>query len=284
LGFVILWSNIAIRPVYTVSMVVRQMQSQQQGGLASMLVGTGVSSLLGGQNSMAMSSYIELLQSNTVATALMSDKKMMEALFGGAVDSKTGKWRSTKGRIVKNAVMSLFGLSPLDRPTVDDVQSMLNTALQVNQDLKSNLTLISCTSSDPERCRNLILAVHRAAEARLNDIALQQAIAIRGYISRELPNISVVEVQSALIDLQASSEKQIVLSNANQPVAAEILDLPIVPLQPSSPRPAIMILIALAFGLTLGGWASWHFDDRQVLVTVRKIIGQRFHITRETSA
>jgi len=284
LVFVILWSNMAIRPAYTVSMTVRQVQTSQQGGIASLLASTGVASLLGGQSNLAISSYTELLQSNTVATALMANKKMMEELFGAAVDSKTGKWRSTKGRFVKNALMSLFGLSPMGRPTVEDVQTILNTSLVVNQDIKTNLISISCTSSNPERCRDLILAVHSAAEARLNDIALQQAIAIRGYISKELPNISAVEVQSALIDLQASSEKQIVLSNANQPVAAEIVDLPILPLQPSSPRPTIMIFIALIFGLMLGGWASWHFNDRQVLAAVRKIIEQKFHMKREIPA
>ena len=219
---------------------------------------------LGGSDPTLLASYVHLIQSQTVAQAIMQKPGGMQILFGpDQIDPASGLWRMTQRRALKRALMSLFGVEPPQKPTVDDGWTTLQSSIVVDQDSVTNLLTLTCISSIPARCATLLLAAHQEAEKRLNNLRLNRQLAQRNYIEKELPNVPELEVRQALISSLATAEQNIVSSQLGQTVAASVIEPPILSQVPTFPKPLALSAFAVAFGLLLGGAFSWYLADRR---------------------
>ncbi len=264
-ALVLLWGSVAT-PIYVTTMTVTAPPSSSSGLGGAIGALGGAASALGlsvgvGQGSQ-FDSYLALLQSDVVSEKLVENPRILNLMFGKAVDPTTGTWRDTFTRRVKSSLYGVFGLQRQPKPTADDVQFALSTMLVINADpLNRNMVTISCSSVDPPACRDILLAVDRAAQARLDEIALDSAHRMTAYLETVLSNGKSVALQQTLLTIMANSETQEALTAAGQPRAV-LLNPPTVPTAPSFPKPMFLIEVALFSGLIIGGAIVWFLRNQ----------------------
>lgn len=261
--------SLAVGQKFTSSMTITAISADQSmlAGLSSaanLLSSGSVSSLASSvlNPTSALDNYQSLLQSDIVAEALARDHGMDRRMFDG-VDPKTGLWKKTTRRRLKEFMYGLFGITLPDKPTVGDITARLNQLIVVTQSSQDQNTIdVSCTSDDPFLCKDLLEADHQEVEKRLNALELDQAKRTARYVTETIPNIQIAEVREALIAVLAAAEKRIAVTALNQPVAGIMLDPPMVPTVPSFPRPALIISIAVLFGLIAASFVVWVVGGR----------------------
>jgi hypothetical protein len=252
-------------PQYVISMVVTAPESGSSG-LSGALSALSASTGLGLSGSMGRASqfesYLALLQSANVSQELMHDPHIMKLLFGSAVNPVTGEWKDSFSRHRNNMIFAAFGIHRSPKPTVDDVHSVLNVMLVINvAPMNRNMATITCTSSNPYKCRELLLAADHAAQARLDAIAQENAQRMTVYLESILSKVNEVTLRQALTNVMASTEVQAVMSSVSEQQRAVVLDAPIVPSTPAYPKPMVLISLAILMGLVLGGSLTWFARD-----------------------
>jgi hypothetical protein len=258
-------ATLIIGKKYTSEMTVTAVSANQSmlGGLAGaagLLSSGSISSLATSilNPASALDNYQSLVQSNVVSEALMSKYHIQNRIFGDAVDPKTGTWKPTLSRDLKQLIYGVFGLQLSDAPTIDDVALKLNEMIVVTQSSQDQNTInISCTSRDSGFCYDLLREVHQEVEYRLNSLELEQAQRTAKYVTSQLPRTQIAEVREAMIEVLASAEKTIATTALSQPVAGIVLDPPIRPTRPSFPRPTLLLVIAGFLGLIISCLVTW---------------------------
>ena len=258
------WSQLS-SPSYVTSMTVTAPQTSASGLSGAMGALSGTASALGlsvgGGQASQFDSYIALLQSESVSEKLMDDPHIMAELFKKSIDPVTGQWKETSTRHLKDAIFAAFNVHRASKPTLDDVHLLVNEMLVINvAPLNRNMATVSCTSSDPVTCRDLLLAVDHAAQDQLDSLATASARRMTAYLENVLSNVKEVALQQALTTAMANSEVQEQLMGVGQQRAL-VLDPPKIPAVPAYPKPATLISLAIFAGLIIGGAAAWFVRD-----------------------
>lgn len=265
LALVVVFCN--LRSVqYTTSMVVTPADSGSNSMSSAMnaLSGGGASllGLVGGSQTPQFDRYIILLQSDSVSRDIMKDPHMMELLFGKAIDPATGEWRLTTGRKIKNAVLRLFGVTSPTRPTADDVKLILNTKLVVDQDLLSKTkATVTCTATDTFTCRDIMIAISKAAQARLDKITFENARHMISYLNDLLTQANEVSLRQALTGVIATTQVQAALTSIGRQNVI-VLDGPGTPSIPAFPKVPMMIEMSILVGFMIGVALAWLLRDK----------------------
>jgi len=246
---------------YTTTMVVTSAESSSSGLSSAMNAlnsGGGLLGLaVGGARSPQFANYLALLQSSDVSEKVMQDRHLMTKMFGDVIDPATGAWKVSFRRRLKTAIFNIFGVDRSPKPTLDDVQYVLNSMLVINPDpTNKSLATISCSSSDPQACREIMLAANKFAQQRLDDTALDSTRRMTHYLNSAVSNIDEVSVRQALTNVIANSRMQETLTSVGQD-HANLLDGPNVPTMPSFPKPVLLIELAVTLGFVLGGALVW---------------------------
>jgi hypothetical protein len=244
---------------YTTVMSVMPAEMSRVGGNEINTPQSVLGIVIGGANPARMNLYLALLQSKTVARVLVDQDHIEKLLYRGAL-TDSGDWIETAASRRQRALYDLFGISLPKRPTIDDVDGTLKGLMLIKP--SGVVTQISCTSSRPELCREVLLLAHQAAEATLNKLVLAQAERASEYLRNSLRSVPEIEVRTALATVLADAQRQIAMSSVGQPVGATILEQPIDPMTPSFPQPIEILTIAFLFGLVTGGaitWFTWEF-------------------------
>lgn len=277
-AFVVVWAQVQ-PPQYVTTMTVTAPDAGNSG-LSNAQSAIGASAGLIGLSMIGRSSqfesYLVLLQSASVSGELMHNPHIMRLLFGSGVDPATGKWRDSTRRRLKGLVFEAFGVHRSPKPTLDDVNLVVNSMLVINfAPMTRSMATVSCTSSDPYTCRELMLAVDHAAQARLDGIALDNVQRMAKYLEDVLSKVHEVSLQQSLSNVMAVTQAQAVLNGISEQQRAVVLDEPTVPSRPAFPKPAFLIQLAMFVGLVLGGALVWLTRntkfDRFVEIKARRI-------------
>lgn len=264
-------------PVYSSSMIIVPQQQSPLGALGGRMsqlasLSSSLSSFgLGGiGGSQTFQTYQEVLQSPSVAAAILANPEVLSGLYYGLTDPKTGKYINGAGRLT-TAMYALFGLQAPDGPDVDDVAERLNKILVVETAADNlNVATIHCISPDPDFCPKFLLFVDNATQTQLSAVSLADSTRMVKYINEQLPHIQQQEVRDALSDLLAASIKQIAISRLHQTQGAMIVSAPYASSRPSFPRPGLLIKLALALGFVAGVFAAWFFTQTEYDVRVSR--------------
>jgi uncharacterized protein involved in exopolysaccharide biosynthesis len=194
------------------------------GGLASL---AGVS--LGGGGT--VEENIAVLKSRDFLWQFVQEKKLMPVLFEDQWDAARKTWKEA---------------DPQQHPGQMDVYRLFNTSglLDVSVDKKTELITVSVEWTDAER------AAEWANElvAKLNAYLAQQAIARSEnslkYLNEELARTPIEEMRKTLFDLIATEQKNAMLANTQKDFAFRVLDPALVPDQKSSPKRALIVILA----------------------------------------
>ena len=247
-------------PVYTSTMIVVEADRSRPSlaGALSNAAGSNLVGLaLGGGAASGLADYLQLLQSATVAQALITKHQYDRVLLAGQIDPATGKWLPTRARRISQFFYDMIGVTMPDTPTLGDVRGIIDGMLVFNPAANQTVVTITCNSSRQTLCPELMLLVHQEAEAQLNKMSLDQARNMSSYFERILPTINQIEIRLAITQILADVQKQIATAVLGQPNAAVILDPPIVPPLPSAPQPRVLLALAIYAGIAIGGVLAW---------------------------
>jgi hypothetical protein len=244
-------------PQYTTVMVVTPAESNGNSLSSTLGGGAGLLGLVGGGQSPQFDHFVILLQSESVSEALMKDPHIVKLMFGESIDPQTGLWRKSRSRNIKDGLYGLFGIHRPPGPTVDDMYSILNGMLVVDSDpLNRSKATVTCTASDTMTCRELMLAVAKVAQERMDKISIENARRTMSYLNNLLTTADEVSLKQALTNVMATTEVQEALSSIGQQRAI-VLDGPGTPSIPAYPKVIFLVEASILAGLLMGAASAW---------------------------
>ena len=198
------------------------------GGLAAL------AGLRGGAVNTGKASAITLMQSRTFAERFIERNNLLPHLFDDYWDAERNEW--------KGWVPPLWiGASELHKRIAMRPASTIPGA-----------TILSIEWHDPEQAAyladDLIRMANEAARARDIENA-ERSIA---YVNEQMAETNVVELQRVLYSLLEQEQKTLMLANAREDYAFEILDPAIVPLRPFKPNLPQILIAGVVAGLMFG--------------------------------
>ncbi|MBS0274834.1 MAG: hypothetical protein JSR55_10630 [Proteobacteria bacterium] len=240
--------------LYTVSIQVGPVGDapvQNSGGVSGL-----VSMFLSG-GSMSMgppewSRYVYALSSVRLAEKLEREHHLIKKLFAPRWDEKTKSWKPTPGfgAGVGRFFRNMFGFPVNVPPDIKDLQSYLSGNVFLTTDKTTGLTTLSMNSGDPKQAMDFLLMVHHAAVQLVkNEISSRNQAKI-AYLTRALGTTVNADQRGILIGMLAQTEQTQMLLNNNLPFAAQIIDTPTIPTQPSTP-PMLNVAMEYRIGLLI---------------------------------
>jgi capsular polysaccharide biosynthesis protein len=107
-------------------------------------------------------------------------------------------------------------------------------------------------STDVDFARRLMLAAHEQANIVLRDQQAQRARQQVQYLQQKLAQITVSDYRLSLLQILSAQETTLMLTQTDASFAAEILDPPVAPTTPVSPRPVLSLFVAMLVGTLVG--------------------------------
>jgi uncharacterized protein involved in exopolysaccharide biosynthesis len=242
---------------YTAELRVTAVYSSQQlpsglGGIASL---AGIN-LPGDKQVSPIALYGEAMRSRDVADAVVADKVLMQHLFADEWDAASGAWReqpSLRKDIVR-AAKRLLGVpdTPWSEPDSADVQRHLARNLAIIDSAKTNVTTVAVNDPDPAMAARLLSTLNTAADRHIRERALARASEYIVYLERKLLEVQVAEYRQSLVQALSAQERIRMMASTGAPYSAEPLGRIIVSTKPTTPKPAVVLIAGVLFGLILG--------------------------------
>lgn len=247
---------------YTAKLDVTPVESSGGSGLASQLGNLGGLAALAGINlpsspgSGSFDLYIESLKSRAVADELASRPEVMHTIFSREWDATSQSWRPPKGLFptVKRGLLSILNSHAFEwrQPDGARLQEYLDNKLMVAQSAKKRMVTISFSHRDPTFAARFLTILHQTVDNRVRQRTLQRANESIAYLERKLPTISNVEHQKAIAQALSDQEKLRMMASSTAAFAAEPFGEPRASGEPTEPRPAAVLVLAIFFGLVAG--------------------------------
>ncbi|MGN6517264.1 MAG: hypothetical protein ACTHLR_15645 [Rhizomicrobium sp.] len=212
---------------------------------------SGLVSLFMSGGSMAVgppdwSRYVFALTSVKLAEKVEREHHVIKQLYISRWDAKHHRWKPTPG--IRGSIArffdKLFG-RPVDPPP--DIQSLkgyISSKVKLSTDKTTGITTLNMTDSDPRKALDFVLMIHDTAVAMVREDIAAKNVAKIDYLTGALSKTNNADQRSVLITMLAQTEQTQMLLNNNLPFAAQIIDTPVVPVQPSTPQ---VIQVALIY-------------------------------------
>lgn len=244
---------------YTATLRVIPAQGSRQGPSLSGSLG-GLASLAGismsGDETTPFSLFLETVQSRSVADALAKRPDIMKVVFEDQWNEQAGKFVSRESALKKGAafVKGVLGVRNYEWEPPDGAQMKiyLKENLRVVHEHGKIIAELSFDHEDPSFAVTFLKATYEVADALLRQATLRRVNMNIDYLSRTLPNVTQADHRMALVKILSDEEKTKMLASSGAPHAAEIVDTPSASFRPTSPRPALVILLAIFAGLFFG--------------------------------
>ena len=239
-------------PQYTAVMIVApaggatQGQGGGLGGLGSIASSLGIS-LPEKEQVSDFSKFRQILSSEALAEAVQRKLPVLQRLYPSLWDPATGTWRERGWSFpyVFDAVRWSVGLGPRSQPSANDVAQFIRGRVVVTQLPTAGMYQVSFEYPDPAFARDLLLTIYREADALIRARALARSSRFISYIEDRLRTVANVDHRAALVTIMSEHMKTAILNELGDvPFAAEMLQVPTVSPDPTSPRPVRTLLIA----------------------------------------
>ncbi len=248
-------------PTYTASMIVTPSTEgalnkvQFYGNSYSFADDDPILGRFGGSKPNNFDHFIVLLNSNRIAEVLEERYGVSRLLFGNLWDQESQSWRKPDGLAfrVKAFVRGLFGYPEWKAPRAKNVRQYLRKHLDVSPVSRGAMRSVSLSGKDPEHLASILMWLFENTSALLRDernAALRNNIA---YLQDRLGQARIDIYRESLISLLADQERQLMLSQTDQPFGVVLLEPPVKPDAPSGPDPLLLLFAAGLAGLCLGG-------------------------------
>ena len=246
-----------VTPEYTARITVAPLGGTQQGGLnRTSPFGGRFRSLFGSfQEATEFDKLRVVISSIPLAEKLQKEYGLLQIIYASSWDADTGRWLppqdggwySRAERFVKSA-LHMPGWRPPDASSLANFLRRIRAA-QVGGPV---LWEFSLTHRDPKLAAYLLDLTFREADAILRQRKIDQLRAQIQYVRERLQEVIVIEHRVALANILGDTERQLMASLADLPVASETVKPVSVGATPSWPRPRLMLVGSVMLGLLLG--------------------------------
>lgn len=248
-------------PTYTATMIVTPgtdsalNKVQFYGNSYSFADDTPILGRFGGAKPNHFDEFIVLLNSNRIAEVLEDRHAAARLLFPQLWDQEKQAWRKPDDLVFQVMAFGrgLFGYPEWQVPDAKNVRQYLRRNLDVSPVSRGAMREVSLSGKDPEHLAQILVWLFDNTSGLLRDernAALRHNIA---YLQDRLAQARIDIYRESLISLLADQERQLMLSQADQPFGAVLLEPPVKPDAPSGPDPLLLLVIAGLAGLGLGG-------------------------------
>lgn len=256
-GLIYLWTA---EYTYTAAMRVSSAQTSTQrpglGALGGLAAIAGVGGGMSGEAATPFKLYVEGLKSREVATRLSRNPELMRVVFKREWDARSGKWREPTSvlRTIKDSVFRILGLPvyPWEAPGPAQLQEFLGENIAIDQNIKTPLVTVTFDAPDPVFAVKFLTALHEADDGFLREQSRARTQSNISYLTGKLETVSLAEYRQVLFDAIAEQEQQMMLVNNATPYAADPFGPATVSLQPTNPRPLLVLIAATIAGLVAG--------------------------------
>jgi len=274
LAVAILYLNVATYK-YTAELKVIPSQSSgmsgsSAGGLASLASFAGVN--LSKEGGVApFEQYLEGIRSGLVAETLSGQTETMKVLFQAEWDEDKQGFVENRGLIGRTirGISQMLGLPTYawQEPNTARLQGYIQRNVVVSENPKSQFVTVSFDHPDPEFARHFLTVLHESLNEELRQKALIRSSKYIEYLTEQLQRVTIAEHREALVQALSEQEKFRMTASSGLAYAAEPFGSVTTSLKPTSPRPALVIIMSVILGGILGSLAAifmwWLRENRE---------------------
>jgi uncharacterized protein involved in exopolysaccharide biosynthesis len=223
--------------------------SLAQQGLLSLAMLAG-----GGMQNQDLSRYLERLSSPPVAEYLQEQHQVLQQIFPHQWDAASQQWKKPmmEGFSVTRGLKRLAGLPLWTPPSLYTLGRYIATSVRTTYDTKSNMLQLSLYNKDPVFAMAFLTHLHEAVVFVTRQQSLERIEQRAMYLRERVKSETLQEYRLALFTLLANEEKKKLLMAHEVPFYIEVFAPPTASSEPVSPRPKLLMAIALLAGITLG--------------------------------
>ena len=168
-------------------------------------------------------------------------------------------------RLISHSLKGVLGIpvEPWHPPSGEQVHELLTNNLQVDDDPKSPIVVVSIQSATPEVAQELLLNLAKAVDAILRQRALDRANDYIGYLTGQLGKVTVADYRAALVQHLSEQEQTRMMASANVSFAAQMFGDPSRSATPTAPKSLLLLILALAGSVLVGAIVANVVEHRQ---------------------
>ena len=241
-------ASFLMAPVYRAEVLLAPVSDEERTSISALaLQFGGLASLAGidlgpGDNNVEQS--LATIRSRQFIRDFVADKQLMPLLYRDKWNAEERKWKD-----------------PQDVPsTLDAYQLLIRDVLSINADKKTGLVTLIIDWNDPDEAAEWANSLVRRINVREKEMAISEAEKSISYLRDQLVKTSVVEMQQAIYQLMEAQSKKIMIANVREEYAFKVIDPAVPPEHKIKPKRALIALMGLLAGVTLGFFVATFLD------------------------
>jgi uncharacterized protein involved in exopolysaccharide biosynthesis len=222
-------------PVFHAEAVIVPVHEKELGG--------GLANQLGAITSLVGVNLGQAAGSGQTADAVLESRRLVEEFIG------------------RNNLLPLFSTNPKKPRTMwFAVKDFKESVLTIRKDTRKGVTTVGVDWTDPRIAARWANGLVTLANELVRTRAIDDATRNIAYLNQQLAQTSAVELRQALYDIVKTETKTLMLANGRQDYAFEIVDPAVAPERKARPHRAVITLVGLALGFSLGTIIAFIID------------------------
>ena len=231
----------------------------------------------GGGQPKEFEQFIVLLKTHRLAEVLEQRHQVSRILFAKLWDQERQAWNRPTSLLfwIKDFARGLFGYPEWEPPGAKEVQAYLRKNLDIAPLSQGTMRTVSLSGKKPEGLAQILIWLFEDTSALMREERNASLSNNITYLQDRLVQSRIDIYRDSLISLLADQERELMLSQTEQPYGAILLEAPIRPRQPSGLEPRILLVVAVLPGLTLSGLLvlSVTIPRRRISQAPRRTVG-----------
>jgi uncharacterized protein involved in exopolysaccharide biosynthesis len=203
--------------------------------------------------------YQQAIPSRDVADRLSMNPEIMHTVFR-SWDPATRQWKRPSGiaSAVTGFIKAVIGIptSEWSPPGGAELNDYIKRSVTVNKDADSPTVTITFKHRDPKFAVYMLHELDRAVDWKLRQNAIGRATEYVSYLENQLRSVTDTSIREALMATLIDQEKTKMMASATAPYAAQPFGMPSVSRRPTSPKPLLVLVLALMCGGLAGVMAA----------------------------
>lgn len=256
-------------PLYTASVIARPLELEESGALGALSSQFGGAAALAGIDLGGGGSdrdeYLAILSSRTLGERFIAEHGVKPILFPDEWDAEAGAWpKETEpgligvlARGVSKALAAISGDEGWQERAVEPTlwqayEVFKDEVFSVSEDQDSGLITISFKTRNPvvaARWANDYVAM---ANVEIRTAAVAESSRALDYLNTEVEKATAADLRDTIYRVIESELKKIMFANARPEYAFKVIDRAVVPEDRSHPKRALIVILSMFAGLSLG--------------------------------
>lgn len=196
------------------------------------------------------SQFLQMTKSVSLAHELMRRTDVARQQFANQWNADDKTWHAPTGAIasLRDMMHAVFNVPDWHAPTDYDLADQLNRNLRVDPVIGTTFQRLTFHDKTAGHARDTLNFIITNSDALLRDRAQARTREQINFLQARLQDVSVVSYRASLIELIADQERQLMVTNTNQPYTLDVLDPPSTSGQPNILGMILRILIGMGAG------------------------------------